>query len=442
MPFPISSIVNVQISRESQSVTEVGFSTPLILSTDATVFGSEFVREYLSLTEVAQDISTSSQTYLAAAAIFSASPRVEKLKIGRQLSFVSQQTTLTFNADFVASNSIATTVAGHAITQAFSVDHTTTLAALATQINALSEVSASVTAARVITITSATAGISFTVVNPVVTSGASQATCVTVNTVENVGVVEALTSISEEDDDWYGLIWTNRTQIQVEAAAAYIETQLKIFATCSDDADILDDTVSTDIASVLQSANYTRTFVIYNGDVDNYADAAWMGKGLTYEPGLATWKFKTLVGPTADNLTSSERASAKGKNANTYEMGGGVSMTSEGTVASGLFIDEIRDVDWMTARITERVFSLLVNVPKVPFTDAGIGLIGNQVQSVLENAEQNSILASDPKYTVTVPKALDVPFNDRANRHLPNVSFTARLAGAIHSVEVNGVVTV
>lgn len=442
MSVPISTIVNVQISRQTQPVTQAGFGVPLILSDEATSFGSDYVRSYLTLDGVLEDFSSSSQTYLAASAILAQNPRVELLKIGRQETFVAQQTTLTFSADLITGNSVQTTVAGTVITQAFTVDHTTTLAALATQINALSAVNASVTAARVITITSATAGISFSVVNPVVTGGASQATCVTAVSVENVGVAESLAAISNEDDDWYGLIWTNTTQIQVEACAEYIETKRKIYITRSNDTDILDDTVATDIASVLSLANYERTAVIYNATLDDYADAAWMGKCFTFDPGQETWMLKTLSGITFDNVTESERLAAIAKNANVYVRRGGVDMTEEGKVASGEFIDVMRGVDWLQARLEERVFSAMVNLPKVPFTDAGIQIIVNQVASVLENAEANSILANEPKYAITFPRAIDVPFNDRANRLLPDIRFTARLAGAIHKVQINGVVTV
>jgi hypothetical protein len=39
---------------------------------------------------------------------------------------------------------------------------------------------------------------------------------------------------------------------------------------------------------------------------------------------------------------------------------------------------------------------------------------------------------------VFVPRAIDIPANDKANRILPDVTFTAILAGAVHSVQVNG----
>ena len=46
-----------------------------------------------------------------------------------------------------------------------------------------------------------------------------------------------------------------------------------------------------------------------------------------------------------------------------------------------------------------------------------------------------------PSYTITAPRAASVPFNDKANRVLNDVSFTARLAGAIHAVNIKGTLT-
>ena len=43
-----------------------------------------------------------------------------------------------------------------------------------------------------------------------------------------------------------------------------------------------------------------------------------------------------------------------------------------------------------------------------------------------------------PGYTTTVPRARDLTQAERASRQLKGCKFTARLAGAIHYVEVRG----
>ena len=74
------------------------------------------------------------------------------------------------------------------------------------------------------------------------------------------------------------------------------------------------------------------------------------------------------------------------KNANIYETIAGVNITREGTVAEPEFIDVIHGVDWLTARIQERVYAALVNQPKIPYTNAGIAAIESLVREQLDAA--------------------------------------------------------
>lgn len=84
--------------------------------------------------------------------------------------------TLTLDADFVASNTITGYVDGVQITQAFDTDHATTMAALADKIAALSGVSsATVSSARVITVTPVDQEAGISLVAFTITGGASQA---------------------------------------------------------------------------------------------------------------------------------------------------------------------------------------------------------------------------------------------------------------------------
>lgn len=115
--------------------------------------------------------------------------------------------TITWNADFVASNSIAGNINGEALTATvFSVSHDATIAALATKIQALTSVATATcpgSGSRVITVTGATKGedlstnSSFTV-----TLGASQAT----DTIANVTGPSTGTQagVFRKDDDDVG----------------------------------------------------------------------------------------------------------------------------------------------------------------------------------------------------------------------------------------------
>ena len=169
-----------------------------------------------------------------------------------------------------------------------------------------------------------------------------------------------------------------------------------------------------------------------------------MGGILPQNPGSVTWMFKTLSGTVVDTLSDTERTNAKGKNANIYTTVGGVNMTQEGKTAEGTFLDIIRGVDWLQARITENVFGLFVTVPKVSYTNDGINTVVNRVQEILDRGASADfkILTNDPAPTSTAPLVSEISTNDKTNRILPDVTFDGVLAGAVHNVRVRGRVTI
>ena len=259
-------------------------------------------------------------------------------------------------------------------------------------------------------------------------------------------VSEDLDAINNQNSDWYALISTSRDFATVKAIADWVEPRIKLFGTASNDQAIINVQAGIDtssIASVLNQGGYIRTFVMYHQDADfDYPEGAWFGRVLPLESGSETWKFKTLRGISYSNLTTTQSNNALNKKANTYEYVGGVGITANGTVAGGEYIDIIRGIDWLTAKIQEFVFALLVNNEKVPYTDAGIASIQAEVKRALALGVANDFLSDNPAPICTVPLAVNVPTADKANRILRNVKFQATLAGAIHAVEIRGMVSV
>ena len=177
-------------------------------------------------------------------------------------------------------------------------------------------------------------------------------------------VVTDLTAIQAVDDTWYALALTDRTSATVLAVAAWTESQVKIFGTASSDPNIINQAAGVDATSVAAKCNqfgYVRTFVLYHQDANSdFPECAWFGGVLPLEPGSETWKFKRLNSIAYSNLTSTQSQNARNKKANTYEFIGGVGITREGTMAQGEFIDIVRGIDWLTSRIQEFVYSVLV----------------------------------------------------------------------------------
>jgi hypothetical protein len=256
------------------------------------------------------------------------------------------------------------------------------------------------------------------------------------------GIVTDLGAVVAVDDDWYGIAIDSNSEAEILALAADVEARPKLFLAHTADTRAKVQAETTDVASDLQSFAYVRTALIWNNDTLGYAGAAWLGRCLPLDPGSETWKFKTLAGIAVDDLTATEVTALKAKACNYYVQIAGINITMDGVTSGGEFIDVTRFVDWLTARMKEAVFALFINNDKVPYTDGGVDLVRAALLGVLGLGVTRGGLAADPAPLVTAPLVADVDPVDRAARHLPDVHFSGRLAGAIHSVDVSGVVTV
>lgn len=433
----INDIVSVQISRETTPVQQSSFGKVMILGTHKNF--NDRLKYYASLTEmVADGFIASTKEYLAATKLFGQTPRVTTVAVGRR-SVDDASVVVSTVADATL---YTVTINGEACsyTSAGSGDDATDIGeALEAAINA-----ASVTNDWGLTATNTTGTIAIVQAVTDTAWTLSVGSNLTISTlVASADIADDLSAIEEEDGDWYGLVITSRVSQDVQDVAAWVEANRKIFGTASADTDILDDAETGDIAYILSQAGYARTFVMYHKDAATvYPEAAWFGRRFPYSPGSGTWAFKTLAGIEASPVTTDQRVNAFEKKANTYERRGGALITMKGQMASGEFIDVMRGLDWLESIIQEYVFSRLVNLPKIPYTDIGVATIEAEVRRALDLAVAQGVLANSPEYSVDVPLVADVSANDKANRNLPDVNFTATLAGAIHQVTVVGSVSV
>lgn len=438
----LESIVVVNISRDTAAVTQAGFGVPLIIGPNGAFSG---VREYATIAAVLADFATSTDEYKAAAKALGQTPRPVKIKIGKALTKVAQVATLTPDVTVQAIAAFTATINGTLFS--FTSDASPTAAEVVTGLIALINAGAEpVTASGTSTLilTADVPGESFTLT--------SSANMPSVATTANVGIGETLAALSEIDDDWYALISTFKSDVDVLATAAYIEATKKIYGVSRSDAGILLLATTNDIFSQLQDANYFRTFTFYSADSANFPEAGLLGRVLPLDPGSETWAFKTIAGITIDNLTSSQIAACVDKNVNYYTRLAGVSIVRDGKTAGGEYIDVIRLVDWIAARMQETIYGSLVRSAKIPFTDAGGTVIQSGIDSPLKAAQKVGGIAPDavdtdtgelvPGYIVSVPKVKDISVNDRAQRKFTGCTFSAKLAGAIHAVTINGNVTV
>lgn len=263
-------------------------------------------------------------------------------------------------------------------------------------------------------------------------------------------VAQTMAAVMNSDSDFYGVAFTSKEQDDVLAMAEWAESAGKLYGTSFGGDTVKNSEMTTDTGSQLKAKNYYRTFWFYHAVENEYPEVAVMARCFAVDPGGETWALKKLAGITVDPLTETEFNAITGKNGNTFELFRNVSVTQNGKVAAGEWIDIIRFRDWLEEEIKTNVFNLLINRDKVPYTDAGIAAIESRIREALELGQSRGGIApteydedgnQNLGYTISVPLAANISANTKANRELTDVTFTARLAGAIHVVDITGSLT-
>jgi len=252
----------------------------------------------------------------------------------------------------------------------------------------------------------------------------------------NASVTEALAKIIKEDadGDFYGLLLlTDDAKEYLELADAISDKKLL--------AGIDLDKDNQHLAEELKgSLGARRIFSIYKEDPEDYPAAAWMGRMLCQSPGSSSWAYKDLIGIKKSKLNTTITEGLKKLNINRHIDINDKGVTLDGKVASGEYIDIIHGIDWLHVRIQERIFRLLMLNEKIPYTLKGIDLVRSELIAQLDEGVARGLLAADPPPEVSIPNIETIPKAKKEQRILPDVSFCARLAGAIHTIEIRGTV--
>lgn len=251
---------------------------------------------------------------------------------------------------------------------------------------------------------------------------------------------------------FYGIHITEfRSTEDVKAAITWAEANEKIFAFEYDEY----------AACPVDNFSYYRSFGVYAGDADGYeanaqpaenqyAALAWMAKCFGYEPGTETWNLKELSSIVPSTLNKEQKKKLEEDHINLFLRYAGANVMIGGYMLSGEWIDVIRFRDWLKAEMQNRVFQALKTNRKIPFTDHGIGLIEGIMEGTLKDAQDIGGIAPTeydkddneiPGFQVFVPKAADLTEAEKKARKLTGCKYTARLAGAIHAVEIEGFLT-
>lgn len=261
---------------------------------------------------------------------------------------------------------------------------------------------------------------------------------------------------SDEDNDWYVFLTDRDEPEYVKALSKFAEasepTEAELGAGVEDHRKFYIGQTD-DKNFVCETA---RAAVIY-ADTDHMneePDASYLGNVAPFYPYSVTWKFKrpqdgnatTSEGIkliTLPKLTDGERDQLLENHVNFLTEEYKRQYVKEGVCLNGEFIDVVLGGDWIAKRMRDLLYDILLANANINYDDAGFGLIATAVLQALDEAVDNNIIARDAEsgagvYTVNIPKYSESTEEQRRNRVMPDITWEALLAGAIHKVKTKG----
>lgn len=440
----IDRIVNVQISLNTTGITQLGFSTILVVGAHAHSLSR--VMSYTDVDELLGDgFDASDPIYKAVSACFAQTPRPTVVKVGRVACNTVNVNVTSVLASGTYTLGIKTKdAAGNVTKKTYEYKNSGGEAPVIAA--GLEELIAADTDAVV---TASTSGGTLVLTKKSVDFAvevSANLTAVAGTTTESVA--SSMAAISAEDNDFYGIILADRSDLAtVMDMAAWTETHMNLFLVSTAEEGAADASVTTDLLSKLMDKNYYRSSGWYHELEDEYPEAAVMARCFAIEPGGDTWANKKLAGVTPDHLTETQYNAITKKNGNTFEKFRNVSITQNGKVAAGEWIDIIRFRDWLQEEIRTNEFNLLINSDKVPYTDVGIAAVESVLRKALEDGQARGGIApteydedgnKNLGFTIDAPLSSSITANQKASRVLKDMTFTARMAGAIHAIKITG----
>jgi hypothetical protein len=263
--------------------------------------------------------------------------------------------------------------------------------------------------------------------------------------------------------EWYGLqfaLQSDITQDDYVAVASFIEAcdPISIFGYTTQNSEVLDPTVTTDIASEMKSLNLRRTFGQYSS-YSPYASASAFGRAFTVDfeasDTVITLNFKQEPLVVGETLSENQARALQAKNCNVFVFySNDVAILQEGVMASSMWFDVTHGTDWLANRIQTDIFNALYTAPaKIPQTNAGMHILTTVTTNALDQGVTNGLIAAGQwnapgfgqlsygqmlptGYYVWAPRIETQPQSIREQRIAPTIQCAVKLAGAIHKADV------
>lgn len=482
----VSRVVAVSVTLTPAGAQAQSLSNLLIMGTSAVIDPVEAYRSYTGLSDVATDFGLSAEEYKAASKWFAQSPQPTELLIGRWVNAASKGgirgATLPASGQLISAWNAITTGAfkvakdGGALTDVTGLNFSA-----AANLNAVAGIiQTALTGTTVVwnafyqrfeitsNTTGATSAISFAQAPATGTdissmlgmrSTSSGAYLFTGSApVSAVSAVQAMDALLGQK--WYGVTVPSAADGDHTAIAAYIEgTDTKhTYWVTTQAAGVLVASSTTDIAYVLHQLNLRRTFVQYSSS-DPYAAVSAAGRILTTDFNgnntVITLKFKSEPTVVAESINSNQADALETKGCNVFvNYNNDTAIIEQGVMSDGTFVDIVTGTDWLAVELQQRVYNLLYTSPtKIPQTNPGMKLITTVCEQVCAQGVTNGLLAPgvwnsngfgtisqgdylEKGYYVYAPNVDTQDPADRAARLAVPVQIAAKLAGAIHHVDI------
>lgn len=267
----------------------------------------------------------------------------------------------------------------------------------------------------------------------------------------------ALTTLVEIENfnpDWTFIVSTDHTpSYQLSMAEAATLLQQPYFTSSNNsllysawDGESTPD--SNDIAALFAFNQYDYAHVTYHHQADDYPEAARLTRFSTKKPGTSNYQYKAIgnfplaqISDSTRALNTTELVNLKNKNCSTVINEGGEFVIGGyqgrgNRMASGKRIETIAFSIYASQEIKRRLSTLNLRFDKLAMNDKDFNLMKSVIaffldQNVSIGAGQAQALNPIKPYTITFPKASEIPFEDKADGILQNVKVVCYLDPSI-----------
>lgn len=488
----VSRVVDVQVNFTPQAAPTTRFDTLLIMGDSGVVDTGEAIREYNDINTVAHDFGTVAPEYLAAVAFFSQVPRPSTCYIGQWANagtkgrliggLLTPQQILISNWNTITAGSFKFSLDGSGTpVQVLGCDFSAapTLNGVASIVQSAIRLTGGPGAANISFIwngtqfvcqsgtTGVTSSIGFfsapTGAGTDISAQLMMTAGTAIRSTPGMATETPVQAVVRVDGrGWYAVSFAASrvlTDIEHQAVSGYIEAadDKHMYGITTNEQTCLDPASVSDIGSLSMLADYMRTVVQWSL-TNPYAICSFFGRALTtnFEGSNTTITMKFKVEPTVfpEILSGSQATTLASKRINTYvQYNNDVAITQEGVMSGRAYFDEMHGLDWLSNRIQSDLFNVLYTNPKVPQTNSGVHVLVTTCDASMSQGATNGLIApgiwnapgfgglnqGDTLHYGWYTFAENVDSQSQADREArisPLIQIAAKLAGAIHFVDV------